>query len=305
MASYSTLYLKAQAPTTPTIAFTDGNVLTAQTNFNSIPLTIGKDSGDTDVTQMLVYGYKGATTKTFTGDGTTTTFTYESTASDIAEYTNTTVNGTTSADASDSGTTGTVTFTTAPAQGDVIVVHYVKKVLGITDASWEAFSTSKTIALDRTTVETAGSVTVYVKIRDDVYNESSVGSATATVDTQAPSITVISTVMGDGSYETNPNNKISKVEGRDTITITFQASEAIVAWKALVVSSTSAAHDASGNIQIPETAGSTTHATNTSISADTDVACIIKGTDLQTAVTNDGSYTIKIFGQDSTGNWSA
>ena len=304
MAAYASLVLKTSAPTTPVVSFPDGPVLSADTDFDHINLAIAKASAETDVTQMLIYGYKGSVTKQFTGDDSTTVFTYEADATDVASYTNTTVNGTTSADA-DGSTLGQVTFTTAPSEGDVIVVHYVKKVTTINDAVWETYSATKVIALDRDTVSTAGSATIYVKLRDDVWNESAVGSATATVDTSIPSVSVGSIVMGDGSYSTTPNNKISEVALRDTITITFQATETIQAWKALVVQNTSDAHNAGTNIVIPTTAGSVVSATGQSIAPATNIVATIKGTDLKTAVTNDGSHIVKLFVQDQAGNWSA
>ena len=78
-----------------------------------------------------------------------------------------------------------------------------------------------------------------------------------------------------------------------------------MAWKAVKVSDASDSATAATNVSIPETAGSTTHAENVSIAANTDVTCIIKGADYQTAVTSDGAYTVKIFAQDAAGNWSA
>ena len=109
--------------------------------------------------------------------------------------------------------------------------------------------------------------------------------------------------MGDGSYTTTPQWKISTQTGRDTIEITFQADDAFVEWEALVVANGTDAHSAVTNISIPETNGSQTSDTG-SFSADTDYTCTIKGADYALAVSSDGSYNVKIFVKDSAGNWS-
>ena len=199
----------------------------------------------------------------------------------------------------------TVVFDSAPADESVITVEYTKTVLAEADASWEAYSASFTKPLDEDTVTTAGTVTVYAKIRDDVHNTSTAAADTASIDVTAPVVEIQSITLGDGSYSTTPQYKISTQTGRDTITIVFQANEAIVAWKAVKVSDASDSATALTNVAIPETAGSTTHAESVSIAANTDVTCVIKGADYQTAVTSDGAYTVKIFACDAAGNWSA
>lgn len=68
---------------------------------------------------------------------------------------------------------------------DSSTVGYQMKIWGIdgiekeTDASWETYASSKNITL----INGDGLKTVYVKVRDDVYNETSTVSSTITLDT--------------------------------------------------------------------------------------------------------------------------
>lgn len=54
------------------------------------------------------------------------------------------------------------------------------------DASWETYTTSKTITL----TDGDGLKTVYVVIRDSVWNESTAASATITLNTSIPVVTI-------------------------------------------------------------------------------------------------------------------
>ena len=300
------LSLQVTAPSQPVLQFVD-HALDSGTDFSAVAFTLTNtiSAGTSYSTEMLIYGCKGTTTKTLAGDGTTTSFVYDvdDTHIDTTAAITVKVDGvTTSATTS---TAGTVVFAEAPADGAVITVEYTKTVLLEADAEWEAYAGSFTKPLDETVVTTAGTVTVYAKIRDDVHNTSTAAADTATVDVTAPNVEIQSITLGDGTYQTTPQYKISTQPSRDTVTIVFQADEAIVAWKAVKVSDAGDEADAITNVDIPETAGSTTHEENVSYAANTDVTCVIKGADYQSAVTSDGAYTIKIFACDAAGNWSA
>lgn len=157
-------------------------------------------------------------------------------------------------------------------------------------ASWEAFASSKQVTL--TTGD--GSKTVYVKVRDSVYNESATSSATITLSTALPTITI-----------TGPDvNVISEQSGKNIATFSFQSSMALKAWKVKLVPTNASAHDA--GTQIPTAAGST-NMTGTTLAANTSKQCTITGTDLSSAAGGvDGTYVIKVFGQASANDlWSA
>lgn len=300
------LSLQVTAPSQPVLLFVD-HALDASTDFSAVAFTLTNTiaAGTSYSTEMLVYGCKGSTVKTLTGDGTTTSFVYDSDSTHIDTTESIVVKVDGVVTSATTSTAGTVVFDTAPDDDAVITVEYTKTVLAEVDAAWEPYAASFTKPLDQDTVEAAGTVTVYAKIRDDVHNASTAAADTATIDVTAPTVEIQSITLGDGSYSTTPQYKISTQPDRDTITIVFRADEAIVAWKAVKVSDASDAAGAATNVTIPETAGSTTHAENVSIAADTDVTCVIKGADYQTAVTSDGAYTVKIFACDAAGNWSA
>ena len=157
-------------------------------------------------------------------------------------------------------------------------------------ASWETFSATKSVTL--TTGD--GTKTVYIKVRDAVYNESSASSDSITLSTAIPTITI-----------TGPDvSTISEQSGKDTATFSFTSSMALKAWKVKLVPANNSAHDA--GTQIPSTGGST-NMSGTTLAADTAKACTIKGTDLSTAAGGtDGTYIIKVFGQASANDlWSA
>jgi len=155
-------------------------------------------------------------------------------------------------------------------------------------SAWITYATAKTIKLSATD----GSKTVYLKIRDDVYNVSSETSDSITLDTSIPTVTVTS----------GPDvTKISKQTGKDTCAFSFQADQAGQAWKVKVVPATGSLHDA--GTQIPITAGST-NMSGGSVTANTPINCTIKGADLEVASAGDGAKIIKTFVQDTAGNWS-
>lgn len=157
-------------------------------------------------------------------------------------------------------------------------------------ASWETFSATKAVQL----TSGDGSKTVYIKVRDSVYNESAVSSDTITLSTAIPTITI-----------TGPDvSVISEQTGKNVATFSFQSSMALKAWKVKLVPSNSSAHDA--GTQIPTTGGST-NMTGTTLAANTSKECKIYGADLSSAAGGtDGTYIIKVFGQASANDlWSA
>ena len=158
------------------------------------------------------------------------------------------------------------------------------------DASWETFASTKSVTL----TSGDGSKTVYVKVRDSVYNESSASSATITLSTALPTIAVVGADV----------SVISEQSGKNVATFSFTSNMALKAWKVKVVPANNSAQDAGE--QIPSTAGSV-NMTGTTLAANTSVECKINGTDLSTAVGGaDGTYIIKVFGQASANDlWSA
>lgn len=166
----------------------------------------------------------------------------------------------------------------------------INGVASESDATWETFASTKSVTLP----SGDGSKTVYIKVRDSVYNESAASSDTITLSTAIPTIII-----------TGPDvNIISEQSGKDTASFSFSSSMALKAWKVKLVPANSSTEDA--GTQIPSTAGST-GMTGTTLAANTSQSCTIKGTDLSTAAGGtDGTYIIKVFGQASANDlWSA
>lgn len=157
-------------------------------------------------------------------------------------------------------------------------------------ASWETFASTKNVTL----TSGDGTKTVYIKVRDSVYNESAASSDTITLSTAIPTITI-----------TGPDvSVISEQSGKNISTFSFTSSMALKAWKVKLVPANSSAHDA--GTQIPTTGGST-NMSGTTLAANTSKECKIYGADLSTAAGGtDGTYIIKVFGQASANDlWSA
>lgn len=157
-------------------------------------------------------------------------------------------------------------------------------------ASWETFASTKSVTL----TSGDGTKTVYIKVRDSVYNESAASSDTITLSTAIPTITI-----------TGPDvSVISEQSGKNVATFSFTSSMALKAWTVRLVPSNASAHDA--GTQIPTTGGST-NMSGTTLAANTSKECKIYGADLSSAAGGtDGTYIIKVFGQASANDlWSA
>ena len=156
-------------------------------------------------------------------------------------------------------------------------------------ASWETFTTSKSVTL----ATGDGLKTVYIKIRDDVYNESSTVSAQITLNTSVPSVTVTGADV----------SKISKVSPKNVATFSFVSDVDFEEYKVKVVPTTASLQDA--GVQIGTTNGSTNMSGSTGgYKANTSIQCKIYGEDLEVASSGDGQKIIKVFVKNSAGTWS-
>lgn len=155
-------------------------------------------------------------------------------------------------------------------------------------ASWVSYATSTSIVL----ADGDGAKTVYVKFRDDVGNESTAASAVVTLDTAAPVVTISS----GPDYST-----ISEVVGFDTCTFSWSVNEAIKAYKVCVVPANTSANGVGTAIG---TTNGSTNMSGTTVAANTTVTSSIKAADLKAASSGDGAKIIKVFVQDTVGNWS-
>lgn len=142
-----------------------------------------------------------------------------------------------------------------------------------------------------------GAKTIFVKVRDDVGNESAPASDAITLDTTAPVITV--------TVDFAPV-KISKVHNPPTDVFdisqgTFTSDAPLQAWEVRVVPDISSDHTA-GTV-IPATGGSI-NTTGGELAPGVGTVVTIRGADLEAASPGDGDKLVKIFGQETSGLWS-
>lgn len=176
---------------------------------------------------------------------------------------------------------------------------YQMKIWGIDgaeseeDASWETYTDTKTVTLP----DGDGFKTIYIKVRDDVGNETAAVSDSITLDTVVPAVSI-----------TGPDkSKISKITGYDIAIINFMSDVAFKAYKVCVVPATSSTQNAGAII------GTENGSVNTSgekaggddiYPANTNIEVSINGSDLEVASSGDGVKIIKVFVQNDAGTWS-
>lgn len=162
------------------------------------------------------------------------------------------------------------------------------------NSKWISYSQTKQIKL----ATGDGLKTVYVKLRDDVYNESAQASDSITLDTTKPTVTI-----------TGPDvTKISKIDGKDECSFSFTVSSVpdntFAEYVVKVVASAGASYTT--GTQIGTANGSVNMSGNLgSYDCATPITCTINGKDLELASSGDGSKIIKVFVRDNAGNWSA
>ncbi len=163
---------------------------------------------------------------------------------------------------------------------------------GISDesgATWEAFASTKTVSLPAGD----GLKTVYIKVRDDVGNESAAASDTITLNTSVPTVTV-----------TGPDRtRLSMVSGFNKSIINFTVNETFSEYKVCVVPASNSTQDA-GEV-IPTTGGSiNTSGSAGSYPASTNIQVTIYAEDLESASSGDGAKIVKVFVRNQAGTWS-
>lgn len=191
--------------------------------------------------------------------------------------------------ATSTAATLTLTMTDGDHTGYQMKIWGVEGVADEGSASWETYAASKSITLPAGD----GLKTVYVKVRDDVGNESAEASDNITLNTQVPVVTI-----------TGPDkSKISKVEGFNKSIINFMADVAFEEYKVCVVPQNSSTQDAGTVI------GTTNGSQNTSGSdgdypASENIQVTITGADLEAAAAGDGVKIVKVFVRNAAGTWS-
>lgn len=177
---------------------------------------------------------------------------------------------------------------------DTSTSGYQMKVWGIDgassedSASWETFASTKSIALPTGD----GLKTVYVKVRDDVCNETAAASATITLDTSVPAVTIIGPDV----------SRISKTAPKNVATFSFTSDADFTEYKIKVVPSQSSLNDAGTLIGTAN--GSTNMKGTGTFKKNNAISCKIYGKDLEAASSGDGEKIIKVFVKNAHGTWS-
>lgn len=158
------------------------------------------------------------------------------------------------------------------------------------DAQWETFTTSKQINL----TDGDGMKTVYVIVRDSVWNQATPVSATITLNTAIPVVTIVGPDV----------NIISEVAGKNASKFNFSADQSFVEYKVGVVPANNSTQ--SDCTIIGTTAGSeNTSGSGQSFPEDENIQTTIVGADFKSAAGgSDGTYIIKVFVKNQAGTWS-
>ena len=159
------------------------------------------------------------------------------------------------------------------------------------DAKWENYVASKTVTL----TDGDGLKTIYVKVRDNVWNEADPVSATITLNTSIPVVTIVGPDV----------SIISEIVGKNTSKFNFTADAIFDEYKVGVVPSNSSTV---ADVTVIGTSGGSvnTSGSDGNYPADTNIDVTINGTDFKTAAGGaDGTYIIKVFVKNQAGTWSA
>ena len=177
---------------------------------------------------------------------------------------------------------------------DAATTGYQMKIWGTadavseSDASWQTFAATKTVTIP----SGDGLKTIYVKVRDDVGNESATANDTITLDTAVAAVSI-----------TGPDkSKISKVSGYNSAAFSFTADRPFAEYKVCVVPAVNSLQDA-GTV-IPTTNGSSNTSGTGSYNANTAINVTIKAADLEAASSGDGVKIVKVFVKSESGIWS-
>lgn len=203
----------------------------------------------------------------------------------------------------------TISCSDADTSGYQMKIWGTASAANETDALWKTFSSEKNITLPTGD----GIKTVYVKVRDDVWNESATASDSIQLTTTVPRVAVSGPDVA----------KISKIDGKNASVISFIVYRSDISeFKVMVVESVNASHDSATNKPIPIAGGSGfsancipandfTHdstylaGTNGVLFSEDECTVTIYGEDLEAASPGDGVKIVKVFAKDRySGLWS-
>jgi hypothetical protein len=157
-------------------------------------------------------------------------------------------------------------------------------------SEWFAYSPTKQIRVTNTEEQK----TVYVRIRDDVHNESGISNDTIIYDASRPVV----------ECSLPSVTRISKVAGRNEVSFTFTSNEPFAEYKVKVVDTTGASENL-GTVIGTANGSSNTSGTGTFNTATAPIEVRINGSDLEIAKSGQGEKIIKVFVRNEANLWSA
>lgn len=155
--------------------------------------------------------------------------------------------------------------------------------------TWIPFSTSANVTL---TVGD-GIKNLSFKVRDDVYNESTLVSTTINLAATTPTVTITTAL---------DSAKISTISGKNVAHFAFSSDIAFIEYKVKVV--VDVANTEGMGYQLGTAGGSTNVAATGSFPAATPITVTIYGSDLQTALSGDAIKNVKVFVKNAANVWS-
>jgi hypothetical protein len=155
------------------------------------------------------------------------------------------------------------------------------------NSTWIPYNNSQQIKLS---VED-GNKTINLKLRDSVYNESSVVSESISLDLSIPTANV-------GSPDVNI---VSLKPGKNVFNFSFSSVENFEEYKVKVVTSENAPHDSGVLIS---SANGSTNVSGAAGNYSNPISVSINTQDLYNASSGGGQKIIKVFIKDSAGHWS-
>lgn len=199
----------------------------------------------------------------------------------------------------DIATNNTLTTCTI-ATGDVDTTGYQMKLWGDVDlgydvnvqdteqnSSWIAFNPSFNVTLSGT----IGDRDLYLKIRDDVGNESAVANSPIILDTIKPISTITNVPLAP---------KLSAQPGYNNVSSTWINDETFYEYSVRVVPTPESPYE--DGIQIPTTNGSQNVQGVGTFESNSGIITRIEVDDLK-LIADDGIITVKFFTKDIAGNW--
>lgn len=185
---------------------------------------------------------------------------------------------------------------------DIDTTNYEMKIWGNVDltfdgdvqdtevnSNWISYSILKQIKLS----SGDGLKNVYLKIRDDVYNESIIVTDSITFDPTGPIVTITS----------GPDvTKVSKVVGKNACNFSWEGNEIFLEYKVKIVPNGGSLENEGTTIGTAN--GSLNMSGTGTFPASTPIDSKIIGDDLEIASPGDGIKVVKIFIKDQAGNWS-